>query len=69
MVDALSRQDEEMELQLVSRPFWQDISVIDEEVKADPTLAKIIEDLKLALSLILNIPWKMKGCITKEGWC
>nr|KYP37263.1 Transposon Ty3-I Gag-Pol polyprotein [Cajanus cajan] len=46
VADALSRQNEEKELQLISRPYWQDITEIDEEVKRDPILAKIIEDLK-----------------------
>jgi len=46
VVDALSRRDEDKELQGISRPFWPDIPEI-EEVKKDPVLAKILEDLKV----------------------
>nr|KYP35909.1 Retrovirus-related Pol polyprotein from transposon 297 family [Cajanus cajan] len=35
MADALSRQNEEKELQVISKPYWQDITEIDEEVKQE----------------------------------
>jgi len=46
VVDALSRRDEDKELQGISRPFWKDITKINEEVQKDPALAKIREELK-----------------------
>lgn len=46
VADALSRKEEDKELQGISRPFWQDISSIDEEVMADPVLVKIIKELE-----------------------
>ena len=47
VADTLSRRDEDKELQGISRPFWPDITEIDEEVKKDLVLAKILEDLKI----------------------
>lgn len=47
VANASSRRDEDKELQGISRPFWPDIAEIDEEVKKDPVLAKILEDLKV----------------------
>jgi len=47
VADALSRRDEDNELQGISRPFWPNIAEIDEEVKKDLVLAKILEDLKV----------------------
>ncbi|KAK7247608.1 hypothetical protein RIF29_42494 [Crotalaria pallida] len=45
VADALSRKEEDRELQAISRPIWQDIDIIDEEVRKDPVLEKIREDL------------------------
>ncbi|KAK7286582.1 hypothetical protein RJT34_21675 [Clitoria ternatea] len=41
VADALSRIEEDKELQGISRPFWQDITSIDEEVHNDGDLKKI----------------------------
>jgi len=41
VADVLSRKEEDKELQLVSRPYWQDVSEIDAE--GDPILSKINE--------------------------
>lgn len=46
VANALSRREEERELQVITRLYWQNIKEIDEEVQKDPTLAKIIADLK-----------------------
>lgn len=44
--DALSRCDEELELSAVSIPHWADWSQLKSDIKADPTLAKIVESLE-----------------------
>ena len=44
---ALSRRDEDKELQGIARPFWPDIAEFDEEVKKDLVLAQSLEDLKV----------------------
>nr|KYP58323.1 Retrotransposable element Tf2 [Cajanus cajan] len=41
VADALSRLHENPELQAITRPFWQDITEIDEEVRKDSDLEKI----------------------------
>nr|KYP39247.1 Transposon Ty3-G Gag-Pol polyprotein [Cajanus cajan] len=41
LADALSRLHENPELQAITRPFWQDITEIDEEVRKDSDLEKI----------------------------
>lgn len=46
VADALSRREEDSELQAIPRPYLQDIQDIDEKVKKDPALAKIIDDLR-----------------------
>lgn len=46
VADALSRRDEDKELQGISRPFWQDIAVVEEEIQKDPVLSKISRELK-----------------------
>lgn len=45
VADALSRREEDMECQIISRPFWQDYHDLLLEVQSDPVLAKIITDL------------------------
>ena len=47
VVEALSRRDEDKELQGIARPFWPDIAEFDEEVKKDLVLAQSLEDLKV----------------------
>lgn len=49
VADALCRREEDKELQVIYKPFWQDVAKIDEEVRirADPVLSKIREDLQL----------------------
>ena len=44
----LSRKENDKEIQALSKPYWQDISEIDQEVFADLVLGKI-EDLKVDL--------------------
>lgn len=46
MADVLSRRIEDMDLKLISRSYWHDVVEIDEEVRKDPTLSRIITDLK-----------------------
>ncbi|KOM58401.1 hypothetical protein LR48_Vigan11g143500 [Vigna angularis] len=51
VADALSRKEEddpqeEKELRVVARPYWQDYREILEEVEADEELKKVIEDLR-----------------------
>lgn len=46
VADALSRKDEDKELQVLSKPFWQEVTAIDDEVLADPVLSKIKKDLE-----------------------
>lgn len=41
-----SRREEDKELQVISKPCWQDVTKID-EVQADPALSKIRKDLQL----------------------
>lgn len=51
-VDALSRRDEgeneeEKELCVVARPYWQDFDEITKEVEEDKGLQKVIEEIKM----------------------
>ncbi|KOM49767.1 hypothetical protein LR48_Vigan08g059400 [Vigna angularis] len=51
VADALSRKNEdelqeEKELSVIARPYWQDFREILEEVEADEELRKVIDDLK-----------------------
>jgi len=51
VADAFSRRLEEeedrvKEINILSKPYWRDIDLVDEENVQDPTLKKIMEDLK-----------------------
>jgi len=51
VADALSRRLEEeedrvKEMNILSKPYWRDIELVEEENEQDPTLKKIMEDLK-----------------------
>ena len=51
VADALSRRLEEeeervKEINILSKPYWRDIELVEEENVQDPTLKKIMEDLK-----------------------
>ena len=51
VADALSRRLEEeedrvKEINILSKPYWRDIELVEEENEQDPTLKKIMEDLK-----------------------
>ncbi|KAF2321414.1 hypothetical protein GH714_041007 [Hevea brasiliensis] len=54
VVDALSRKDEEMELQVQYIPHWADWDEIAKEVAADVLLGGIIADLKSGTKLYSN---------------
>ncbi|RDY09944.1 hypothetical protein CR513_05611, partial [Mucuna pruriens] len=46
--NALSRRGEEdVEIKLITKPFWLDFSMFVEEVMGDPKLAKLIEELEV----------------------
>lgn len=46
VADVLSRKYEDLELQVLSKPFWQDVGLVDNEVQQDPVLGKIRSDLE-----------------------
>ena len=46
MANALSRREEEGELNGMTKPFWLDVDKIDEEVRKDPYLSRVIEELE-----------------------
>lgn len=46
VADALSRREEDLELSMISRPYWQEISEIDEEVRKDAMLSKVTAELQ-----------------------
>lgn len=46
VADALSCKKEDLDLSVISRPYWQDIAEIDEEVKKDAALSKLITELQ-----------------------
>lgn len=46
VADALSRKFDDLELQPITRPYWQDVATIDKEVQRDPALRKIREGLQ-----------------------
>jgi len=47
VADALSRKEEDKEIQALTRPYWHEVAEIDREVQEDPVLAKIKDDLRL----------------------
>ena len=46
VADALSRQEEEGELNGMTRPYWLDAATVTSETQKDPHLSKIIADLQ-----------------------
>ena len=53
MADALSRRLEEedegvVEINVLSKPYWRDIELVEAENQQDPTLKKIMEELRIS---------------------
>lgn len=47
--------EDEKELRVVARPYWEDFGEILEEVKADEALKKVIGDLRNQLASIIHL--------------
>ncbi|KAF2285211.1 hypothetical protein GH714_039024 [Hevea brasiliensis] len=66
--DALSKREEELELQVISLPQWMDWDQIEREISNDSHLQKIVHDLQANLSSLLIIRWSKIGYFTKADW-
>jgi len=58
-------EDKVKEINVLSKPYWRDVELVEEENLQDPTLKKIMEDLKSNQSHMKIIPWKMGDFITR----